>query len=284
MAAQTANLSLLRFRVANPSVLGFLRCLVWTISTSLAIVAVILLLRRGLGGLVRPLDVVSFLITGITLATLLGVARWMTWAMVERLSSTERCVLWGLPGAAVLLIAVGVSLPSSSLWGLFFFWSPLLLEEGVFISRLVHWLPSGWRPRNSSIEPTHIKEEPGSAHSPLLPVGDWWTGDMPGEVFQQIMLARDETGREFYYGRLRVEFAAGQRVTSLHIGFCPPLEFSPDLVVEQIAGPEVHVKSSQVLPYGARLEVKLKTLGQEPSDAVLEFFTQHVATAGPSAT
>ena len=283
MHVQTANLSSLRFRVTNPSLLGFLRCLVWTISTSLAIVAIVLSLRRGLGGLARPLDVVSFLITGITLAALLGVTRWMTWTIVERLSSSERRVLWWLPGAAVLLIAVGVSLPSSSFLGLFFLWSFLLLEEGIFILRWIHSLPSGWRPYNASIKATQVKQERSSGDPPLLPSGDWRTGDMPREVSQQIMLARDETGAEFYYGRLRVEFAAGQRMTSLHIGFCPPLEFNPDLVVEQIAGPDVHVKLSQVLPYGARLDVKLKSAGQEPSDAVLEFFTRRAPTTGRSA-
>ncbi len=65
-------------------------------------------------------------------------------------------------------------------------------------------------------------------------------------------------------GWLRMPFAAGQRTGSVHVAFCPPLRATPELLVEQIGGPEARVKTAQLLPYGVRLDLKLAVAAEEP--------------------
>ena len=78
-------------------------------------------------------------------------------------------------------------------------------------------------------------------------------------------------GTEELSGWLRMPFAAGQRTGSVHVAFCPPLPAAPELSVEQIDGPEARVKTAQLLPYGARLDLKLVAASEEPASVLLQF-------------
>ena len=75
-------------------------------------------------------------------------------------------------------------------------------------------------------------------------------------------------------GWLRMPFAAGQRNGSVHVAFCPPLRATPELLVEQIGGPEARVKTAQLLPYGVRLDLKLAVAPEEPASVLLQFFAR----------
>ncbi len=64
---------------------------------------------------------------------------------------------------------------------------------------------------------------------------------------------------------------AGQRTGSLHVAFCPPFTATPELVVEQLEGPEARMKTAQLMPYGARLDLKLAAAAEEPTSVLLQF-------------
>jgi hypothetical protein len=66
-------------------------------------------------------------------------------------------------------------------------------------------------------------------------------------------------------------FAAGQRTGTIHVAFCPSLRVTPELAVEQMEGPEARIKTAQLLPYGARVDLKLASPAQESTTVLLQF-------------
>ena len=96
-------------------------------------------------------------------------------------------------------------------------------------------------------------------------------GPPPDEVVQQLTRIRTADETEELRGWLRVPFAAGQRTASVHVAFCPPLSVTPQLAVEQIDGPDARLKTAQLLPYGARIDLKLAAASAEAGAVLLEF-------------
>ena len=74
---------------------------------------------------------------------------------------------------------------------------------------------------------------------------------------QQLTLRATADGGQELSGWLRMPLAAGQRTGSLHVAFCPAFGQAPQVEVEPVCGPDCRIKAAQVLPYGARLDVKL---------------------------
>ena len=91
------------------------------------------------------------------------------------------------------------------------------------------------------------------------------------EVTQQLTRSEAADGGEELSGWLRLPFAPGQRTGSIHVAFCPPLRVAPELAVEQIEGPEARIKTAQLLPYGARLDLKLAAAAEGPTAVLLQF-------------
>ena len=74
------------------------------------------------------------------------------------------------------------------------------------------------------------------------------------------------------YGWLRATFEAGQRTESIHVAFCPPFLQTPKMHVEQLDGPTTRIKVAQLLPYGARLELRLaEASGNAVVEAIIGF-------------
>jgi hypothetical protein len=96
-------------------------------------------------------------------------------------------------------------------------------------------------------------------------------GLLPKEVVQQLTRSQAADGSENLAGWVRLPFAAGQRTGSIHVAFCPPLCATPELLVEQIDGPAARIKTAQLLPYGARLDLKLAVAATEPATVLLQF-------------
>ena len=72
-------------------------------------------------------------------------------------------------------------------------------------------------------------------------------------------------------GWLRVPLAAGQRTASVHVAFCPPLAATPELLVEQIDGPESPTEDRATASLRRRIDLRLATTAAEPAAVVLEF-------------
>jgi hypothetical protein len=72
--------------------------------------------------------------------------------------------------------------------------------------------------------------------------------------------------------------APGQRSANLHLAFCPPFARSPRISVQQREGPAARVKEGQLLPYGARLDLKLAQAAETATSLVLEILVHADAT------
>jgi hypothetical protein len=90
-------------------------------------------------------------------------------------------------------------------------------------------------------------------------------------IVQRLTRRRTADGAEELCGWLRLPFALGQRTGSAHVAFCPPLRITPQLAVEQVEGPEARVKTAQLLPYGARFDLKLAATAEGPTAVLLQF-------------
>jgi hypothetical protein len=95
-------------------------------------------------------------------------------------------------------------------------------------------------------------------------------------VVHQLTRRRTNEGADELAGWLRVDFAAGQRTGHAHLAFCPAFERAPRLEVEQLDGPRARIKTAQLLPYGARLDLKLSATAEHP-----ERLTLRIAAVDP---
>ncbi len=176
-----------------------------------------------------------------------------------------------LTSVAVLLLAGGVSLRGGSLAPLCVFWAAILAEEGWAWARVLRRrrfaaanLTETPRTQSEGFSPPSVFHPPPSA--------------LPDEVLQQLTLSRDAQGRRLLAGWLRLVVEAGQRSGNLHVAFCPPFAEPPEVEAESLAGPPCSIKTAQVLPYGARLELKLTATADHPDSVVVRFTARDAKT------
>ncbi len=67
-------------------------------------------------------------------------------------------------------------------------------------------------------------------------------------------------------------FVAGQRTAIVHVAFCPPFDQAPQVEAEPLDGPSCDIRSTLVLPWGVRWEVRLVEPAAEAASVVVEFF------------
>jgi hypothetical protein len=96
----------------------------------------------------------------------------------------------------------------------------------------------------------------------------------PAEVLQQLTRSQAADGTEELFGWIRLPFAVGQRTGCIHVAFCPPLCVTPEVTVEQIEGPDARIKTAQLLPYGARFDLKLAAAAESSTTVVLQFLAR----------
>ena len=94
--------------------------------------------------------------------------------------------------------------------------------------------------------------------------------DLPPGVTQQLTRAV-EAGQEHIHGLVRAKFTRGERHTYLHVGFCPPLPSVPHVELHQLEGPEIQIKTGQVLTSGVRFDLKLREASTVDALPVFEF-------------
>lgn len=66
----------------------------------------------------------------------------------------------------------------------------------------------------------------------------------------------DAKGLKNVAGVARLTFRPGERQTELHLAFCPSFASTPTFDCRQSGGPDVRIKVTQTMPYGARIEVQ----------------------------
>jgi hypothetical protein len=264
----------------------------WSVGTllgMLAIAAVVLFGRRLAEALDRPLPPAALLGAGMMVATAALGAR-VLWHHVVACSPQskrlDRLIRWFTP-AAVLAVGAALSLPDTSPSGLVALWGVLIVGEGcaALPAARRRWLGDGQRLPEQRLPPSarRVRVDPAQTPSPHAPdalttlpldplTEDPLTKDaLPGEVTQQLVRSRAADGSDVLSGRLRVELAPGGRTASVHVAFCPPFGRTPNLEVRQLDGPDGRIKTAQLLPYGARFDLKLAQPSEEPSAVLLQF-------------
>jgi 8-oxo-dGTP diphosphatase len=230
----------------------------WAVSLLVGLLLVsmvILAWRRLAGGLVEPLLMPTLLAVGAAIVTIAAAVR-----IMQPSGHRSGRLLYTVVSISVVATGLALSLPATSPAALAALWLLLLAEEAFA------WWPAGGRLKRPA---------PPAAK----PVGD--------EVLQQLTRTRAADGTETISGVLRVPLEAGQRTANVHVAFCPPLGQAPRIEVQQRGGPEVRIKTGQLLPYGARLDLKLAEPLETSDAVVLEFSAQSPlassATAAESA-
>jgi hypothetical protein len=276
-------------------VAGLIRCVVLATVILTFLLAALLLARRLAGALTTPLGAETLLVTAVILAATAAATRlvWQLLPTVQRSTGTSWLV-WALPSLGSLGFVVALSLPGSPVWPLRTLWAIIAVEEAISLWLVWRNLDSAdlslERPAAESAAETATRDARGEqpaddAHPPAItsvagreirvdPPQQPMPHIIPPNVSQQLTRAIGDDGCEVLYGLLRGHFAPGQRSLRLHVSFCPPFENVPEVSIDKIEGPELTVRVGQTLPYGARLDLRLKTLSADPIDVVLELFVR----------
>jgi hypothetical protein len=145
----------------------------------------------------------------------------------------------------------------------------LTLSETSPLAVLALWLPviateALWRVTDhaaaSPVDLTHSLPRPSSPSSP----------SSAESLVQQLTRTR-ENGQERVSGKARIEFAAGEQTTALHVVFCPPLDHDPEVDVEAIDAEEVSVRATECRSYGLRFEVRRGRDAAGPLRVLVQF-------------
>lgn len=238
------------------------------LAMALALVALVLAWRRVAGALVEPLPA----------PVLLGLAMLVLAAAASRRRSVQeslsprrlRVVVADVTvSTSAVVLLVSLSLPGTSVVALGLAYLALIIEEAWT------WWPAGIRFRRQTVETDLAPQPAATPESPAAPPAPLSNGTslaVPQEnVSQQLARGRTADGREWISGWLRVALAAGQRIAHVHVAFCPPLARAPSARLEPKDAPPMEVRASQVLPFGARFDLKLAQPVEEPLDILLEF-------------
>ena len=225
----------------------------------LLLVGLFLLVRRLSGALAEPLAPSMLLTLGVLAALTAWSARaaWPAASSDNVSAGASGLFVRFAPSIALLSMAIALSLPGSGVSTLVLFWVLLVSSELE-----THFqLRRRWACRFSPGRQAGAKEPSVS----LLQ-----HGKHDEHIVQQLTRVRDAELGEMVYGTLRADFEPNQRSVTLHVAFCPPLAMVPQMDIEQTDGPEARLKLAQVLPYGARVDVRLREAFAKPQSVVVE--------------
>jgi len=234
---------------------------VWACAAALLVVGGLLAWRRLAGAVNVPLSTAALLLTGAAFGALCLLLRW---AFVRLLFDAplwqSHLVRWApLPAAA--LLAAGVLLAGTPLVAACLFVGLLAAVETWCQTRLAWPKLFHWSSREDRL------------------------GDRPDDpaLEQQFTRRREPDGAELINGTLRIRLAPGQRTAEAHVAFCLPFQRRPHFEHEVVAGPAARVVVGQLLPMGARLDVKLDRQAEEEESVLVRFTARgDVAAASES--
>ncbi len=246
----------------------------------LSAAALLIVARRLAGALETPLDPGILLPLGILLAASAAAIR-LAWFLPKDSEAAPRLDLAIMTATSLSAVALcaGLCVPGTSALAMTAIGALLAVEETwAWGHRLRHRrepiAPILKTPRVVRLDPAHASsprvDRSAAVARPTLML-EPEVAEPLEDVSQQLTRSRAADGIEQLSGWLRLAFSADQRTGSLHVAFCPPFESMPELEVEQIDGPEVRIKTAQLLTYGARLDLKLIAPLEEPASVLLQF-------------
>lgn len=243
----------------------------------LSAAALVVVIRRAAGAFEQSLEPATLAVIGALLAIVAAVIR-LGWFLPQSVNVSSRLdrAMMIITSLAVVSLGGGLCLPETPVLGSFLLCTLLMAEESwawAWHLRQCSQRTSLALPRSVRLNTAHDSLPHTncgvSAHASLTI--DPETAILSDNITQQLTRSQAADGTEELSGWLRLSLAAGQRTGSVHVAFCPPFAAVPELEVEQIDGPEARIKPPQVLPYGARLDLKLATASEEPTSVLLQF-------------
>jgi hypothetical protein len=260
---------------------------VW-IWSALLIADAVLATRRLSGQFTESLPTAFATFSGLIVA-ITSIAAWSLYTSIPRPQTTKLLSL--APQAVSLMITAiwcwALSAATSPLAAGMMF-SIVMLQLGVIATssdlawgeappRISHPEP----PANSKINTpvTTLTQEPTfsvQSDEPFVEETEF-TDEGAGEIDagQTLWLSRRTTeDTEQIEGWVRVEFAAGQRETMIHVAFCPPLPGIPEIETEDLEGSDLEIRVAAAFAFGARISVRRSGRLDEVSTDRVGFFAQ----------
>jgi hypothetical protein len=207
--------------------------------------------RRLAGALTHELSGDVMLLTAVVMTAIVAFAR-IAWRRAfplridgaAKLTWGDWFVGWG-SSAGLLLAALGCCYPAHRLsdW---LIWLPMLVADQLWRQSFF----DAGQPRLRLAETGENAGDTSTIHFPAATPSEH-------EIVQHLYRVRDGDGREVVYGTLRADFHPGQRTAVLHVGFCPPLEYLPEIEAAALPDSVARLKVVQSLAHGARLDVRL---------------------------
>jgi hypothetical protein len=199
-----------------------------------------LFVRRATGALSAPLAAPQLVATATVMCL---------WALVVREFTAKRAIYFCVSLCTMLLVAIACSFP---------------------VARLIDWLV--WLPAIGSVAilPLATRMQPPTWGRRRLTSID--ADANPEHVLQQLTRFRMADGKDAIRGTLAAEFVAGERQTTVYVGFCPPFELLPRVETNTNGDLEAEVKLIQVLHNGAQLDVRLSEPAEQAVAVSIEFF------------
>ena len=226
-------------------------------------------------------------------AFLAAVTRVACHAYYGHATGTAANAAWYAPLAALVIMALALTaLPTSpwvgiSLWGIVviaevstgFLWHGRGWEHAAaFVG--TRWPGSGkpWhgtalgRPvgRNEDIADERPKDAARRGFQPDAGRAVFDLAAASARFAQRVERVQAVDGRDILAGTLTTRLSAGQVTAHVHVAFCPPFASVPRLDFRHAAGPAARIKLGQILPHGARIDVKLDAPSAGPVFLELE--------------
>ena len=227
---------------------------------SLVFAVLLLCLRRAMGALFQPLPT-PLLVAVLAIALFATIAVRGLWLAG---GSDHVFVRW-LPTLLMLLLALALWLPGTSLAG-----ATVLCAGVVVDSCAAVVLQAGMGPVIRKRFEVPADRDAVSAVDGGLLNRHTASDCLPREISQRFTRRRVAEGGEIIDGEVRTAFAPGQRTEHCHVAFCPPLDGVLRVACEQTEGPPARIKVAQVLPQGARLDLRLDQPAEEEVQVVLQ--------------
>lgn len=237
----------------------------------LAMCAVLLVARRAASA-AQPLAPALLPLTALVLALIAWSSRALS--AIAKTSNTSRlsqAAPLTVTSASLLMLGLALGAGGRPWWAALAYWMIVALEEA--------W---AWRSYRLTRHPFRGSPAPNRSRGlseprlspPLAPPAPPVTGhswNPPHRLTQEYARASLGDGREQIRGNLHLHVPQGARTAIAHVGFCPPFAERPQFEMRLTSGPPCRLKVGQLLPQGARIEIKLHAPPTAPQTLSLEF-------------
>lgn len=233
--------------------------------------SVLLLVRRSTAS-AQPLAPALLPLAALALCVTAWLARRL-WHLRARLYGRVQLALLATTSTSLILFGFALGATGRCWWAALAYWAIIMFEEG--------W--SWTRPRvvrNSFRSPISVERNSFRAMIPSAPPSLQDSGGASRQrITQEYTRASLADGQELIRGALHLALRDGTRVATAHVAFCPPFAERPQFDVRLTSGPACRVKLGQLLPQGARIEIKLHAPAAATDRLSLEFTAHGQALA-----